>query len=213
MPEFSVLCKDPPKKRCYACGAEVPVDDEVCSECGYYESGYDLGEQPDDAENVDEDIDISEALEELPAAYRRRVQSLADLLRLALPDNARVYGWWDRDCRDMCAAWFGSRGWFATITRTGENGDGVWGPDTDALVKGALARMVGPFSSVQDLVLSVRYDEFGKLGGMPSAEAGVIVWGLLRLLNEQDLVTVRQQVKIRSTQVVGRKRNPSLELP
>jgi hypothetical protein len=216
MPDFSVFCKSPPVHQCHACGSAVPEDDEQCPDCGYYLASYDLGEDPDDEENVDEDVDISEAIEQLELSDLLSSNDLADLLRRALPNSTPVYGWWDSDGRNNCVAWCGPRGWFATITRVGADRDGTWGDGTRAIARAALRRMVGPFSSVRALALSVRYDEYGKLGGYPPAESGAVLWGLLRLLDEEDKRAVHAGVKIRSRYVTARRhslRLGSTELP
>lgn len=216
MPDFSVFCKNPPVQRCHACGSQVPEDDETCPDCGYFLASYDLGEDPDSSENVDEDVDISEALEGLDPGQYAMARNFAELLRAALPQDATVYGWWSRDGVNTCAAWFWNRGWFATITRMGEEKDGLWDRNKEAVVQGALRRMVGPYSSVRTLTLSARHDEYGKLGGLPAPEAGAILWGLLRLVDEQDRTTITAQVRTRSKHVAGRKREPATsdtELP
>jgi hypothetical protein len=216
MPDFSVFCKNPPAQRCHACGSRVPEDDELCPDCGYFLASYDLGEDPDDSENVDEDVDISDALEDMDPGQKAMARNFPEILRAALPQAATVYGWWDREGVNTCAAWFWDRGWFATITRIGDEKDGLWDRDRNAVVQGALRSMVGPYSSLRALTLSARYDEYGKLGGLPAAEAGAIVWGLLRLLGEQDRAIITDQVRTRSRHVAGRKRVPTtlgIELP
>ena len=212
MPDFSVLCKEPPVKRCDACKSLVPDDDELCPDCGYFLASYDLGETPDDEANVDEDIEISTAVKRETSNVVRSSRSLAELLQHAHPRASTVYGWWDGDGQQMVAAWFSSRGWFATITRLGP--DGSWEQDINAVLRGALRRMAGPFSSVRTLALSARYDDYGKLGGLPAVEAGAILWGLLRLLDERDRELVAERVKARSKHVRGRRHRPlTTELP
>ena len=206
VPNLSVFCKDAPLKQCEACGSPIPEEDEQCPDCGYYISSYDVGETPDDDANVDEDVDLSDAVDANPKLMLSS-QTLAELLQHVLPRDVAVYGWWDHEHREMCATWFSPRGWFATVTRTAT--DGSWDNDARGVLRGALRRMVGPFSSLTDLALSVRYDEHGKLGGLPPAEAGAILWGLLRLLDDAERHRVKEQVKVGSKHVRGRKQPPA----
>ena len=103
--------------------------------------------------------------------------------------------------QQMVAAWFSSRGWFATITRLGP--DGSWEQDINAVLRGALRRMRGLFSSVRTLALSARYDDYGKLGGYPRSKPAQSSGDFCACDTSATVKLVAERVKARSKHVTG----------
>ena len=100
-------------RQCLACGMRVPDKDELCPGCGYHRTRELVGgwEPPGPPSDDDSETEaIIERIEELPLGVVASSRDLAHLLRLALPSEARVYGWWSRDGQESLVAWAWDRG-------------------------------------------------------------------------------------------------------
>lgn len=192
---------------CLACGMRVPDEDELCPGCGYHHTRELVGgwEPPGPPSDDDSETEaVIERIEGLPAAVVASSRDLAHLLRLALPSEARVYGWWSRDGQESLVAWAWDQGWCIThVSR-----DANWSADPADVASSALYGHVGPFGSLPELILTAAVSDTCYLGLWPDETCGAAIWGLARLLNRDDQAAVKQALHLRGALVTGRRHDP-----